>query len=457
METPICDFIEAYAARNPVRMHMPGHKGAVFTGPEKSDITEITGADELYAPDGIIRRSERNASALFGSADTLYSTEGSSQCICAMLFLALLEWRRTHPASSVRPAVVAARNAHKAFIRAAALLDFDPVWLSPEDEVYSLTRCRVGCGQLERVICETGGRTAAVFITSPDYLGTLADIRALSETAHKHGVMLLVDNAHGAYLRFLPESLHPLDLGADMCCDSAHKTLPVLTGGAYLHISEIAPKSLAENARCAMGMFGSTSPSYLILRSLDAANAYIGNAYPERLRRFTERTDVLKRSLSAKWEVCLSDPLRITLYTPPCGTDGRSLLAYLEENGIFCEYASPEHLVMMLTPENTEEELDRVESLLASYEKRPPQAPPSFTLPEAERVMSVRDAAFALSETLPSANAAGRVLASPCVSCPPAVSCAVSGERLTAEHVRIMEHYGIKTVRVVCTADEIPV
>lgn len=455
METPICDFIEAYAARDPVRMHMPGHKGAIFTGPEKFDITEITGADELYAADGIIRRSEQNASALFGSADTLYSTEGSSQCICAMLFLALLEWRRTHRTASVRPAVIAARNVHKAFVRSAALLDFDPIWLSPEDEVYSLTRCRVGCGQLERLLCETGERAAAVFITSPDYLGTLADIRALSESAHKYGVMLLVDNAHGAYLRFLPESLHSLDLGADMCCDSAHKTLPVLTGGAYLHISEIAPESLAENARYAMGMFGSTSPSYLILRSLDAANAYIDNAYSERLRRFIERTDELKRSLSAaEWVVCVSDPLRITLYTPPRGTDGLSLLAYLEENGVFCEYASPEHLVMMLTPENTEEELEKVKSLLISYEKRPPQIPPSFTLPEAERVMSVRDAALAPSETIPSADAAGRVLASPCVSCPPAVSCAVSGERLSAGHIRIMEHYGIKTVRVVCTADE---
>ena len=204
-----------------------------------------------------------------------------------------------------------------------------------------------------------------------------------------------------------------------------------------------------------MALFGSTSPSYLILRSLDAANAYIDNAYSERLRRFIERTDELKRSLSAaEWVVCVSDPLRITLYTPPRGTDGLSLLAYLEENGVFCEYASPEHLVMMLTPENTEEELEKVKSLLISYEKRPPQIPPSFTLPEAERVMSVRDAALAPSETIPSADAAGRVLASPCVSCPPAVSCAVSGERLSAGHIRILKHYGIKTVRVVCTADE---
>lgn len=89
-------------------------------------------------------------------------------------------------------------------------------------------------------------KPAAVYITSPDYLGNLADIGGMSDVCRKYGVLLIVDNAHGAYLHFLPKPEHPLDLGAEMCCDSAHKTLPVLTGGAYLHISQMLRQSLSK-------------------------------------------------------------------------------------------------------------------------------------------------------------------------------------------------------------------
>ena len=89
MDTPIQDFVASYVGNQGVRLHMPGHKGKTFLGCEALDITEIKGADALYEADGIIARSEENAAALFGSARTLYSTEGSSQCIRAMLYLAL--------------------------------------------------------------------------------------------------------------------------------------------------------------------------------------------------------------------------------------------------------------------------------------------------------------------------------------------------------------------------------
>ena len=102
-----------------------------------------------------------------------------------------------------------------------------------------------------------------MYVTSPDYLGGQSDVAALAEVSHRHGVPLLADNAHGAYLRFLSPSRHPMDLGADLCCDSAHKTLPVLTGGAYLHVGRAAPEPFRENARRALALFGSTSPSYL--------------------------------------------------------------------------------------------------------------------------------------------------------------------------------------------------
>ena len=233
MNTPVVDFVRRYAQQRTTRMHMPGHKGRGPLGCEELDITEIAGADELYEAEGIIAQSEANATQLFGTALTYYSTEGSSQCIRAMLHLALQMW----PAKTGRPVLLAARNAHKALLYAAALLDFDIQWLWPApDAAGALCTCPVEPEALASALDELSaeGRTPfGVYLTSPDYLGFVQDIAGLSAVCHAHGLHLLVDNAHGAYLHVLKEgSRHPIPLGADLCCDSAHKTLPVLTGGA---------------------------------------------------------------------------------------------------------------------------------------------------------------------------------------------------------------------------------
>ena len=137
MNTPIADFVRRYAASDTARLHMPGHKGRAFLGCEPFDITEIAGADSLYEADGIIAKSEANATQLFGSARTLFSTEGSSQCIRAMLHLCLCQRK-----PGTKPVVVAARNVHKAFVFACALLNFEIVWLWPE-HMSSLCACEV--------------------------------------------------------------------------------------------------------------------------------------------------------------------------------------------------------------------------------------------------------------------------------------------------------------------------
>ena len=148
-----------------------------------------------------------------------------------------------------------------------------------------------------------------MYVTSPDYLGEMADMGNLAKVCHDSGTILLVDNAHGAYLKFLPKSLDPLDLGADMCCASAHKTLPVLTGGAYLHISRRLPARYADQANSALALFGSTSPSYLIMASLDACNSLLAGDYPKRIAEWAGNMDCLKRRLGSRgWKVPQADP-----------------------------------------------------------------------------------------------------------------------------------------------------
>ena len=265
MRTPIVDFVNSYAKKDTARLHMPGHKGVSFLGCEKMDITEIRGADELYDAEGIIAESEKNAESLFGFGKTVYGTEGSSQCIRAMLFLALQGAERT----GGRPVVLAARNAHKAFLYSCALLDVDAEWLMPVEGEGTLCTCPITAEQVEQKLAEMKQKPFAVYLTAPDYLGYSPDIRAIAEVCKKAGIPLLVDHAHGAYLKFLQPSRHAIDLGASMCCDSAHKTLPVLTGGAYLHFSKEWAEKVGHQAKKAMEIFGSTSPSYLILQSLD--------------------------------------------------------------------------------------------------------------------------------------------------------------------------------------------
>ena len=437
MNTPVADFVQRYAKAGTARLHMPGHKGRCFLGCEPWDITEIHGADALYEAEGILAESEQNAAALFGSQRTCYSTEGSSQCIRAMLYLAV--------AASGSHTVVAARNVHRAFVSAAALLDLEIRWLWPE-ESRSLCGCPISPAQLEETLNSLPEPPAAVYLTSPDYLGGMAQIPALAQVCHQHGTLLLVDNAHGAYLRFLQSSLHPLDLGADLCCDSAHKTLPVLTGGAYLHLSPTAPAQLAPLAKSALGLFGSTSPSYLTLASLDLCNRYLAEGYPQRLAEAVKRLAELREKLTAAgWRVEPSDPLRVTVAAPR-GVTGQELAGQLRRQGAECEYADRDFLVLMATPENTPEELAQAAAALGQCpgEANPPQLP----LARGERACSIRQAAFAPRETVDAAHSLGRVCGLPTVGCPPAIPIAVSGERITPEALALFAYYGIEQVEV---------
>lgn len=447
MKTPICDFVTEYMQKDTARFHMPGHKGVSFLGCEKQDITEIGGADALYDAEGIIAESEEIATRLFGFGRTLYGTEGSSQCIRAMLFLALQESGRQEG----RPVVLAARNAHKAFLYSCALLDLDVAWLMPMEQA-SLCTCPVTPPQLGKKLAELPQKPIAVYLTAPDYLGYLPDIQGLAAVCQKAGVPLLVDNAHGAYLKFLTPSRHPVDLGAAMSCDSAHKTLPVLTGGAYLQLSEKWAEKIGKNGKKAMELFGSTSPSYLILQSLDRCNAYLAAGYPEKLAQTIGRLDRLKEALQKQgWQIMASDPLKLTVLTAKRGYCGQEVSEALRQRGVECEFAEPEAVVLMATPENRAEDFLRIAQAFADLPRKkalPPQAYPPLTLPN--RRLSIREAVFSPWEEVPLEQAVGRICAVPCVSCPPAIPIAVSGEEITAGMAAVFHAYGIDKIAVVC-------
>ena len=443
MNTPIYDFLTAYSERKGVRFHMPGHKGKSFLGIEHLDITEIAGADVLGEAEGIIGESERCAASLFGTAKTLYSTEGSTLCIKTMLSLV------SRSESTERPLVLAARNVHKAFVYAAAILDIDVEWIYPET-ASNLCSCKVTPEGVRRAIDTAKRKPCALYLTSPDYLGSIADIQGISAVCREKQIPLLVDNAHGAYLNFLKPSLHPIALGADLCCDSAHKTLPVLTGGAYLHISKNAPSELAVNAKTAMMTFASTSPSYLCMASLDLCNRYISEDYTERLERTVATVENTKKELSRLGlAIEASEPLKIVVNATSVGYTGEQLCNIFRENNIEPEFCDEQFVVLMATCENSDSDFLALVETVKKVEKREPLALTYPTLPRAEAVVSIRRAVFSKQKKIDVSHADGKICASPTVSCPPAIPIAVSGERITEETVAAFKHYGIEKISVI--------
>ena len=218
---PLLDALRRHAARGTASFHTPGHKGRLEPGCAAAfDLTELPDTGSLYDGGDAIEASERLCAEAFGAGDSFYSAGGCTLCIQTMLLLAC---------GGAGGRILMARNAHRSAVNTAVLLGLEPVWLWPE--FGDGLGCRLAVENLDEKL-KTNNDIRAVYITSPDYTGRLADVAGMAALCHGRGIPLLVDNAHGSHLGAF--GLHPLMLGADMTADSWHKTLPVLTGGAVL-------------------------------------------------------------------------------------------------------------------------------------------------------------------------------------------------------------------------------
>ncbi|WRS27270.1 aminotransferase class I/II-fold pyridoxal phosphate-dependent enzyme [Oscillospiraceae bacterium MB08-C2-2] len=437
--TPLREALEEYLAKDFSRLHMPGHKGLPlypFGETFRYDVTEVEGTDSLYQASGAIAETEKRFSALYGTAASLLSAGGSTLCIQAMLALAV----------GAGGKVIAARNAHIAAVSAMALLDIQPVWVSPRyDEAYSFLGA-VEPAAVAAALAENPD-AKAVYITSPSYFGILSDIPTLAALCHSKGVFLLVDNAHGAHLPFVKRNLHPIAQGADLCCDSLHKTLPVLTGGALLHIGN--PRFVA-GAKAAMALFGSTSPSYLIMLSMDAALPYLEQKAAGDFAALVQRTASLQRLARARGffipdEPC--DPTRLTIGFGEVGMTREAFSRHLREYKIEPEYLSHNMAVLLPAPQSPLRDWGRLYRMLDVVSPAPSLtfAPPP-TLPQ--RACSLREAVFAPKESIPVDAALGRVAGELYAPCPPGVPLAVAGEILDEFALYCLKSAGLLHVNV---------
>lgn len=447
MDTPIQKMLEDYIRGGMARMHMPGHKGILpepLAGAAACDITEIQGADSLFECDGVIRRCEEAFARRYGAKESLISCGGSTLCIQAMLALAAGPGEK----------VLFFRNIHKAALDAMILLDIRPVWLFPQD-----SGGEIGCITPQEVAqsLSRDREIRAVYITSPDYYGQIHDIGGIARACHEAGVPLLVDNAHGAHLKFLEEDLHPMTLGADLCCDSLHKTLPALTGSALLHIG--SDRFTWAAAKEAMGLFGSTSPSYLMMLSMDMLTGRFAEIQAG-TRRAAESCAALRALAAYKGLAPMGDdPMKLTLRPKALGCTGTEFADRLREEGIECEFADEGHVVLMPSMQTPEEDFIRLrEAILLSCrgvsrqsgEGKPPAGQtesPAGGRPR--QAMSPRQAYFAPKEHIPVTQAEGRIYGDIRWPCPPAVPAIMPGEVLDKRLCKIFAASGKTQVKVV--------
>lgn len=443
-KTPLYTALQEHLGKKRASFHTPGHKGRFLPHDlYELDLTELPDTDSLFEADGCIDAAEKAARELFHSQATFFSAGGCTLCIQAMFRLAAPQGGK----------VISSRVIHRSAVNTMALLGIEPVWVRPRPDAGPCLAGRLHPEDVKKAL-EQNPDAKAVYVTSPDYYGVLADIQGLSAVCHAYDVPLLVDNAHGTHLALLGK--HPLALGADLTACSAHKTLPVLTGGAFLNVgdTEISRKlDFAGRAKEAMALFGSTSPGYPIMASLDLARAWAMEQGQEVWEELAIRMAKIKETARKKGLLLPAgetDPTRLAIGTLPVGMTGEEAGDFFRKKGVEPEHEDGAYLVCIATPFNTKEELDRLEeTVLALPEanmsiKETPALPP---LPPVR--MMPREAVLAFQKSVPLEDAVGKIAGEAACPCPPGVPIVMPGEEITPEAILFLNNYGLRSIQII--------
>lgn len=430
--TPLYDAIRAYAGQNPARFHMPGHKGNFLPVPELQsiaplDVTEVEPTGDLFSGGEPFDQAQALWAAHFGMEDCLFLTGGSTLGLHAALTL------------FCRPGdqVLIDRGCHRAVYNALALLDLEPVYLPRPWRAGEGIAGPISPQDVENRL-DSHPNIKTICITSPTYSGVLSDVAKLSHLIHARGGKLIVDGAHGAHLPFLGVDAFS---GCDALICSAHKTLPALGQSALLFTNGVDPRRVRQMT----SVFGSSSPSYPMMISLDCARDYLEGEGAEEYRRVARRTAALRAAFPSLQEGELRlDPTRLTLTSP----DGSALARALEGENIWPEMADSGHVVLILTAQDREADLHRLEAALERHRDllgAPPILPPP---PLPQPACSLREALFAPVERLPLENCLGRVAAGQLAPYPPGVPVVAPGEVISEKELAYLKEIGYNNLDV---------
>lgn len=428
MPTPLYDALKEYAAGCPARYHMPGHKGKFLPAPELMDlapldVTELPPTGNLYEAGEPFDQAQRLWADLFGFDCCQFLTGGSTMGIHTGLALC------ARPGSKI----LVDRNCHRAVFNALALLNLEPVylerpWLRSENLPGPIIPEYV-----EKMLCQNPD-IKTVCITSPTYAGVKSEIGAISHIVHAHGGKLFVDGAHGAHFPFL--GVVPSYQAADAVAVSAHKTLPAMGQSALLFVNWMDPERVRQMA----SVYGSSSPSYPMMASLDVVRQWLVDGGDEEYCRTARRVAELRQkfpSLCPRPGLSL-DPCRLVLKVK----DGSAFARQLEERDIYPEMEDGGHVVFICTAQDRDEDFDRLERVLEELRAQMGDCQPIPPPPVPKGVISPREALFAPSKVLALQDCEGELAASQIAPYPPGVPVVAPGEQITKKELAYLQEIG---------------
>lgn len=445
--------LEEYAKLDYYPFHMPGHKRNPLsvTGdfPIERDITEIEGFDNLHHPEGIIKNAQEQAARLYGVEESFFSVNGSSGAILAAVSAAVK--KRGH--------ILIARNCHKSVYHAAYLRELKVSYIYPQEDMELGINGGISAQNVERCLQENRD-IEAVLITSPTYDGIVSDVKKIARISHSYGIPLIVDEAHGAHFCFseyFPVSA--AELGADIVIHSVHKTLPSMTQTALLHrCSDRVDRNLLKRF---LGIYQTSSPSYILMASIDACMEKIKNEGTEMFKDYIRNLEEARRRLSRCRYIRLADPKKgentriydydrskILFITSHSTLNGRQLNKILREEFHLEMEMEAENYVLALTAVGDRregfvrlcsavEEIDRRESLKYKGERKTERC----RNVELKSVMRISQAMDALSERCTLEESIGRISVEFAYLYPPGIPLIVPGEQITGLFVKNMRRY----------------
>lgn len=442
-----------YSASDYYGFHMPGHKRRTSGGvklPYEIDITEIEGFDDLHHAGGILKDAQRLAAKVYGAGESRYLVNGSTAGILSAILGSTYKGER----------ILAARHCHKSVYHAIYLNELKPVYLYPEFEAGLHMNMDISVSAVRTALMAYTD-IRAVVVVSPTFEGVISDIRGIADVVHDYGIPLIVDEAHGSHLGFHPYfGTNALVKGADVVIHSVHKTLPSLTQTALLHVQG----EFADRRRIFryLDMLQSSSPSYILMASIDNCVRMIDERGRELFEDYVERLTQLRDSLGKL--KCLRlvstenyDCSKLVISVNGLGITGKELYqVLLERFHLQLEMAAGTYVVAMTSVSDSREGFARLQRALFEIDAELEKGSSGKVgetgdvgidgLPVNEQVMTCARA-FEISdresgtEELAWQDAVGRISAEYAYLYPPGSPLIVPGERISRETVNLLLQY----------------
>lgn len=453
-KTPLFDALLTWKQRKPYSFHVPGHKnGTVF--PEKArdiyesllsiDATELHGLDDLHEPEGAIFEAQQLAAAFYGSEACYFLVGGSTVGNLAMILATCQE----------DEVVFVQRNSHKSVMNGLELANAKPVFLTPEIDEQTKVAKGVTLETIEAAYAKYPEAKTLV-LTNPNYYGMTLDLRPIIDFAKNNGMTVLIDEAHGAHFGIgkpFPESA--ISLGADVIVQSAHKTLPAMTMGSFLHVNK--RYRFHDRLKHYLTLLQSSSPSYPIMASLDLARFYLAqidndfiNIMIESFLEFETKLTKIEgiRLIKSESHRYQQDPLKFIVQST-LGTSGFQLQQALEKNAVYPELADELNVLFMLplAPiKNSETLVETLENVFQQQRNENRRKIDKDDIdfhdskPFSTLAYSYREMMNLPKTSVPFHRAVGEVSAEAVIPYPPGIPLLMKGEVITDGHVEMLRH-----------------